>query len=188
MLNATATPRANVQVERYNRKILDALAASTDNEDEWNKHISKIKWGLNSSINTVTGKSPYELQFGFVPRGNNDAFLSAEAAEFQYDIDIQKTRSEVKKKLDVAQAKQKVTFDARRKIVSYVVGDQVLVQRMRISHDGTSRKLVPKYDGPYVITKLLKNDRYLIESYHVPHVLINPIQGYALVKTEEVWH
>lgn len=75
MLNATATPRANVQVERYNRKILDALAASTDNEDEWNKHISKIKWGLNSSINTVTGKSPYELQFGFVPRGNNDAFL-----------------------------------------------------------------------------------------------------------------
>lgn len=31
------------------------------------------------------------------------------------------------------------------------------------SHAGISRKLIPKFRGPYRVSKVLRNDRYLLE-------------------------
>jgi transposase InsO family protein len=47
----TATPRANGQVERYNRTILSALSASADDEGTWDEKIKDVQWGLNTSVN-----------------------------------------------------------------------------------------------------------------------------------------
>jgi transposase InsO family protein len=72
--NATATPRANGQAERYNRTILSCLAASTDDERKWDETLRTIQWGLNTTVNKTTGKTPYELLLGYQPRQANDAF------------------------------------------------------------------------------------------------------------------
>jgi len=45
------------------------------------------------------------------------------------------------------------------------------------STGGVARKLIPKHKGPYVIAKVLKNDRFLIkdvEGFKLPR---NPYQG-----------
>jgi hypothetical protein len=65
---ATATPRANVQAERYNMTILNALSASTDDERKWDEAVKSIQWGLNTTSNKTTGKTPYELLLGYRPR------------------------------------------------------------------------------------------------------------------------
>lgn len=68
ILNATATPRANGQVERYNRTILASLSATADDERKWDRHIDSIRFGINSSVQSVTRKSPHELLFGYKVR------------------------------------------------------------------------------------------------------------------------
>ena len=50
VLNAIATPRANGQVERQNRTILDALATSVDDESRWDERLPEIIWGMNNSV------------------------------------------------------------------------------------------------------------------------------------------
>lgn len=69
VLAAVATPRANGQVERYNRSILATISASIIDERKWDRQVAKVKWGLNNTVNGVTGKCPSELVFGYRPRG-----------------------------------------------------------------------------------------------------------------------
>ncbi|XP_049315779.1 uncharacterized protein LOC125779181 [Bactrocera dorsalis] len=49
---------------------------------------------------------------------------------------------------------------------TYNEGDLVLTTNEPIS-SGTSRKLEPRFTGPFIITKVLPNDRYVIED--LPH-------------------
>lgn len=165
VLNASATPRANGQVERYNRSILSALTTSMTDEAKWDEEVAKVRWGLNSTKNSTTGKSPYELFFGYVPRGVANAMIANEVElEPSYDSNLKKTRKEVKEVIEVKQKEQKSRFDKKRsKGRKYVEGEQVLVRTTLGTNQGQSRKLLPKYSGPYVITKVLDNDRFAIE-------------------------
>jgi hypothetical protein len=60
------------------------------------------------------------------------------------------------------QAKEKEQFDsAHCKPTTYVQNDFVLL-RYESPATGESRKLKPRYRGPYMVEKALGNDRYLI--------------------------
>lgn len=162
VLCATATPRANGQVERMNRSILSALTSSTEDESRWDESISSIKWGINSTINSTTGKSPYEVFFGYRPRGVNDAFLASEVG-CEKRLDLMALRTEVSKVTLEKQRCQKANYDKRHAAVTkFKVGQHVLVQGTKGSNDGQSRKLEPRYKGPFVISKILDNDRYVV--------------------------
>lgn len=68
ILHAVATPRANGQIEHFNRTIIpDALSARCHNEKEntWDEHIGEIQLSINTTVNKSTGKSPSELLFGY---------------------------------------------------------------------------------------------------------------------------
>lgn len=57
-------------------------------------------------------------------------------------------------------------FDKNRKQPKlYKVGNLVRIERTVIDKDhlGKSKKLVPKFQGPYRIIKILPNDRFLVE-------------------------
>jgi hypothetical protein len=112
--NATATPRANGQAERYNRTILSCLAASTDDERKWDETLRTIQWGLNTTVNKTTGKTPYELLLGYQPRQANDAFLSTEVCEVTRDDDLPATRIKIGKRISAKQAQQKTHYDKKR--------------------------------------------------------------------------
>ncbi|KAJ8914198.1 hypothetical protein NQ315_015971 [Exocentrus adspersus] len=260
--NATATPRANGQVERYNRSILSALSTTTDIDDGWDKNVEQICWGLNNTVNKSTGETPFYMIFGFVPRSRSDAFLTSEidvdgnnelqnacklasnvvstSSDCGRDTFDDEVRTEEERlpsdaclpsEVDDGSSKSKSTshvvstlsdcskdtfddgvltkeerlpknegttkacqskgsqrivhlaqlreralerikfqqrltkqrYDRKRaKPKSYSVGDHVLVRRERSSNDGASRKLLPKYDGPFVITKVLDHDRLIV--------------------------
>lgn len=65
ILNAVATPRANGQVERFNRTVLNALGARCHGEKEntWDEYVDEIQLSINTTINKSTGRSPSELLF-----------------------------------------------------------------------------------------------------------------------------
>lgn len=162
VLCATATPRANGQVERMNRTILSAITASTEDETRWDDTISKVKWGLNSTVNSTTGKTPHEVFFGYRPRGINDAFLTAEVVSDDR-VDLQLLRDNVSKITQERQRQQKEYYDKRHaSVTKFSIGQHVLVQVNKGSNDGKSRKLEPKYKGPFVVAEVLDNDRYVV--------------------------
>lgn len=164
VLTATATPRANGQVERYNRTILSALAASVVEEDKWDLELTRLQWGLNSSINATTGKSAYQLLLGYQPRGPSDSFLSNEVASESPSVGIDDIREEAGKRIIEQQAKQKQLYDLKRCTPQkYKVGQHVLVRKLTSTNDGKSKKLLPKFSGPYVISRVLEHDRYVVE-------------------------
>ncbi|KAF9813157.1 hypothetical protein SFRURICE_015646 [Spodoptera frugiperda] len=70
------------------------------------------------------------------------------------------------RKIEKQQDYAKKHFDKRRKSrTTYNVGDLVRLERTVIDKDhvGKSHKLIPKFQGPYRILKLLPNDRFLVE-------------------------
>ena len=63
VLTAIATPRANGQVERMNRTILDGLSTSIVDENRWDDCLHDVIYGINHTVNASTGFPPSELMF-----------------------------------------------------------------------------------------------------------------------------
>lgn len=161
--NAVSTPRANGQVERYNSTILSSLATTAEEDDKWDRDIKRIQFAINTSVHSVTNKSPFELLYGYQPRSPIDAFLANEVSIPQESRNVEDERKSAMKKIEESQRKQKVRFDSRRsKTKRYAVGDLVLVRKQSFG-DGQSRKLLPKYKGPFRIIKQLPNDRFVVK-------------------------
>lgn len=170
ILNAVASPRANGQVERYNRTILDSLAAQNHGNDErlWDEKLLQVQWGLNNTVNKGTGKSPSEILFGLRLTGVREGPLMSEISPDITDdyeqprVSDNRTaiRAEVDEHIVKTQVKQKERFDKKRKAPpKFQIGDLVRVERT--SHvTGQSKKLLPKLQGPYRITNIFDNDRY----------------------------
>lgn len=167
ILNAVAMPRANGQIERYNRTIVDALTAANHDkpENQWDLALPQIQWSLNNTFNKTTGRTPAEVLFGLRPTGLSDSFLNPIVAEVHNEqLDVEEVRDEVSNKILDSQARQKIRFDRVRKNPKvYSIGDLVRVERETRADPGNSRKLLPKCSGPYRITKVLGNDRYEVE-------------------------
>lgn len=166
-LNAVATPRANGQVERYNRTILAAL--STMNHDKpngnWDEHLPSIQLGLNTMVHATTKKTPSELLFGRIITNPSDKVIN----EIASDISDGRTetltsiRETAKELIDKQQEKDRSRYNERKaEAPKYSEGDLVRVIRAATGLEGQSKKLEPKCKGPYRIKKVLPNDRYVV--------------------------
>lgn len=77
---------------------------------------------------------------------------------------MSKIRESVKARIDNDQLKQKEKFDLKRiKAPKYSIGTLVLIRITSLPVTGESKKLYPKFRGPYRITAVLPNDRYEVE-------------------------
>lgn len=171
ILNAVATPRANGQVERFNRTISDALCTKCHGKSDntWDEYIGDIQLGINTTVNKTTGKSASELLFGCKLVNASENILSDVINVTSQHVsgkELTHLRSEAKNRIDKQQEISKRDFDRRRKKgTSYKVGDLIRIERTIVDkeHVGKSKKLVAKFHGPYRILKILPNDRFLVE-------------------------
>lgn len=177
ILNAVASPRSNGQVERYNRTILDSLTAQNlkDNEKDWDTQLGKIQWGLNNTIQKTTGRAPSEVMFGTAMNGEVTPILNEILNETRETSDLSVIRKDVKSKIDREQIRQKQYFDKGRKPARvYNKGDLVKITKTVFANDGKSKKLLPSYEGPLRVKKVLGNDRYKLA----------PIRGFEGTKNK----
>lgn len=169
ILNAVATPRANGQVERFNRTILDALSTKTHGKDDrsWDEYVPDVQIGLNTTIHKITRKSPSELLFGFRLTSTTESILSDvinDTVNVTSTEEIVEMRQKSGELIKAQQIKDAERFNMKRKMGStYKEGQLVRVERDVSANDGKSKKLVGKFQGPYRIVKLLPNDRFVIE-------------------------
>lgn len=79
---------------------------------------------------------------------------------------LDRLRSDARERIEKQQEYAKKQFDKHRTCQrQYSVGDLVRIERTVIDKDhvGKSQKLIPKFQGPYRILKILPNDRFLVE-------------------------
>lgn len=160
--NATRTPRANGQVERYNRTILQALLASVEDEDRWDQKVKPVQWALNNTYNESIGKTAQQMLMGYIPRDPWPDVL-AQQIELNQHRNLEIIRSNGLEHITKIQSKQKSQHDNKYgKAKQYNVGDLVMSKNDAVNSSGSSRKLEAKYKGPYVVVAKLPHDRYQI--------------------------
>lgn len=165
---ATGSPQANGQVERVNRSIGPMLAKLVRPEMNiyWDSVLHRVEHALNNTFHRTIGEHPSMMLFGVGQRGEvadtlKECLVDGVQERTQAEhFGLRQRASERQKKL---QDCNKSYVDGRRRpATSYSVGDYVVVKNFDCNV-GVSRKLIPKYKGPYGVSKVLGNDRYLLE-------------------------
>lgn len=160
---AVGSPRANGQVERSNKTVLNALRCTVgENKTRWDERVAAVQWSINSVVNSTTQLAPNALVFSFKPRDvHQNAIVMALHDEADNVVgDSNELRQRAMSRITARQQVQKNYFDEkRRKPTEYQVGDMVLVER-DLTAMGHSRKLKSRFKGPFMVIKILDNDRY----------------------------
>lgn len=177
VLNAVATPRANGQIERYNRTILNSLAAMNHGLDEkdWDLNVQKLQWSLNNTLNKGIGKSPAEVVFGQRTVGQSENIIKA-ALEPE-ENNREEIRKTVENNIQEKQKKMKEIYDKTRAPTKiFKEGDLVMIPNHN-PEKGKSKKLAAKFRGPFRITSVLDQDRYEVSN----------IQGHSMKTYKNIY-
>ncbi|CAK9820131.1 hypothetical protein ANTPLA_LOCUS10497 [Anthophora plagiata] len=142
------------------------LKSNTENNKNWDDQVREIQWALNTQKNETTGFTPNELVFDFelrdlIPNRLVEALHDKKFPDS--NMTTVEKRREAEAKIYEQRQKWKARFDAHhRQPPIYRENDLVVIENAPAA-TGESRKLEPRYRGPYVVRRSLGRDRYLIE-------------------------
>jgi hypothetical protein len=164
-------PAADGQSEVTNRTLEQILRAYTGpRQNDWDLRLPTAEFAMNDAVHTVTGFSPFYLNYGRHPANNIDLLSQALRQQVEHRVnpmaerffdqlklDLETTRHAI----DAAKRKAKARADERRKPVHYKPGDQVLLNSTSFTspaHRDTKWKLRPKYYGPFEVISVMYDD------------------------------
>jgi len=183
---AVGSPSSNGQVERYNRGLPVMLSKLMhEHSNNWDEYLYKIQFAVNNTINRSIQNTPSKLLFGINQVGEQSDYvrLYLEAVNEINDVDdnlrnLAKSRSDAQGNIQMSQLHNKAYHDVTKKVATkYTVGDYVMVRNVDTT-PGICKKLLPKFKGPYKISKILPHDRYVIsdiEGHQVTRIPLNTI-------------
>jgi hypothetical protein len=174
-------PQANGLVERFNRTLIETLAKISEEQEEWDKHLSEALFTYRTRKHNTTEKTPYYLMFGKEAEGlirneNREDEIGREEQIQQ----LNEKRNEILEKIEEKQKKMKDdTNNKRKNVVQFNIGDKVLLKDAALEKQW-SKKLQDKWKGPYRIYKVLgkgsyrlrniENNKVLKNSYNIEHL------------------
>ena len=129
-----------------------------DHLGAWDEVIPLIELTYNNSFHASIGVAPYEALYGRKCRTPLCWYQDGEAILVGPELLEQTTENirMVRDRMQVSQSRQKAYTDRRRRPLEFAVGDHVLLRVTRTIGVGRalrSRKLSPKFLGPYQISR-----------------------------------
>lgn len=164
--NAVASPQANGQVERVNRVLKNMLGKLTEpfQHSDWTRQLNHVEYALNNTVQRSIDSTPSRLLFGVDQRGPNVDYLTEYLNNEEVNIinrDLESFRKQASVNIEKGQQYSQRWFSEHCKPAKmYNVGDFVVVRNVNTSMG--NKKFIPKFRGPYIIHKLLQNDRYIV--------------------------
>ena len=159
MMSTTSHPQTDGQTERANRSILQILRHFVNlTGSDWAQHLPTVEFAINSAVSASTGKAPFELIYGYLPRT---------FPPIVYDEDNPASMNFIENRMLAQRSAQDAIIAAKTEQSHYVnlhrkddpeinVGDLVLVSNeSQLSQLPKGRqKLAIKDVGPYKVTKV----------------------------------
>ena len=163
ILIAAHRAQGNGQAERVNRTLLPLLMTAERDEQPWDGELHRVEAQLNSAENKSTGKTPFEMIFGFTPVMGDRRLLRA-TRRSETTREPREVQQEARAKMVQQQGEAKRRYDARRyEGVKYSVGDVVVI-KVPPTATGESTKLQSAYRGPLVVEEVLPADTYKVRT------------------------
>ncbi|CAO1622711.1 unnamed protein product [Sympodiomycopsis kandeliae] len=164
-------PQTDGQTERANRTIKEMLRHYTSGKTHlWDAQLPALEFAYNTSVHASTGFTPFELDTGRHPRSptrldTTDIALPVVTEEFLDHLSA--IAHKAQQSIEKSQNVQANLYNQGRKPIVFNVGDEVRVSAKHINppwlpRNGT-RKLQPKYHGPYKIIDKVSDTAYTLD-------------------------
>ena len=160
-------PQTNAIVENFNKTLANMLAAYCDaDQSNWSVALPYVTHAYNTVKHISSNHSPFYLLFGWEPRHMIDCILNLpgciEAREEIIDR-VRDSRELARELIKEVQFRNKVSYDEKRSVVDFKVGDKVLVYTP-LRKVGLSEKFIYRYFGPFTVKELKSPVNVRVES------------------------
>ena len=160
-------PQTDGQSERANRTLEEYLRHFVGpRQDDWDQYLDLAEFAVNDSVNPSTGYSPFYLAFGQSPSSPLDVAVSevlAPAAQSSVS-EMTDTLRHARSKLEEARVRMAAQVNARRRDVSFAVGDKVRLSTANLSLPSSmSRKLTARWVGPFEVERVVNAVAYKLK-------------------------
>lgn len=160
-------PQTDGQTERANRTLEQVLRAyvASDQQD-WDRHLVAAEIAVNNAVQSSTGFTPFRMNSGQEIRLPLDLALpashSSNAAASDRLTRLTADITLAKQHLQAAQQRQAQYADAHRRDAKLQLGQQVWLstENLALKVTGQTKKLLPKYIGPYTIEQVVSDHAY----------------------------
>ena len=162
-------PQTDGQTEVVNRSLGSLLRSIIgDNVRTWDRVLPRAEFAYNSSVSRTTGRTPFEIVYGQIPRRPLDLApvdphtrTSAEGISFaQYMSDM---HHDIHSRIVSQNEKYKANADVGRRSVSLSEGELVMVRlRPERNLPGVAAKLHARSAGPFPIVRVINENAYVV--------------------------
>ena len=151
-------PQSNGQTERANQSLESSLRCVASRlPSSWATHLPWVEYAHNSLISSATGFSPFMINTGYqpplFPSQESDAAVPSVHAQFRR---VRRVWRETRAALGrTAERNRRLADRHRVPSPDYQVGQQVWLSSRDLPLQTDSRKLSPRYVGPYPVDKII---------------------------------
>jgi RNase H-like domain found in reverse transcriptase/Integrase zinc binding domain/Reverse transcriptase (RNA-dependent DNA polymerase)/Integrase core domain len=162
----------NNPVERVNAVIEDSIRVYLGNDQrEWDEHLPKIIWSMNTSVHSATKFTPFFLVFGREAKiSGNDYHTTAppdlSAIALERKTDLEKVTRIVMNNMGKAQKKSASRYNLRKKPKNYQENEIVYRKNFKLSD--ASKQYSAKLGDRHIkciITKKLGSNTYRLADF-----------------------
>ncbi|XP_023805590.1 uncharacterized protein LOC111946461 [Oryzias latipes] len=151
-------PQSNRQAERANQELEAALRClAAQNPANWSSFLVWIEYAHNNHPSSATGMSPFEVSLGYSPPLFPSQELDLAVPSIQHHLQrVQRVWQQARAALlRTRESNCRIANRSRVKGPTHQPGQKVWLSSHDIPLQATSRKLAPRFIGPYTVEKII---------------------------------